>query len=61
MIEGAVLVVVAAPSVIGMMIGAYFGARLLTVMRAAAVRRLVLALLSFAGLRALLKGLGVWN
>jgi uncharacterized membrane protein YfcA len=61
MIEGAVLVVVAAPSVIGMMIGALVGARLLTVMRASAVRRLVLALLSFAGLRALLKGLGVWN
>ena len=60
-IEGAVLVVVAAPSVIGMMIGAHMGARLLTVMRAATVRRLVLTLLSFAGLRALLKGLGVWN
>ena len=61
MIEGAVLVVVAAPSVIGMMIGAHVGARLLTVMHAATVRRLVLTLLSFAGLRALLKGLGVWN
>ena len=61
MIEGAVLVVVAAPSVIGMMIGAHFGARLLTVMRASIVRKLVLTLLSFAGLRALLKGLGVWN
>ena len=61
MIEGAVLVVVAAPSVIGMMIGAHVGARLLTVMRASIVRRLVLVLLSFAGLRALLKGLGIWN
>lgn len=61
MIEGAVLVVVAAPSVIGMMIGAHIGARLLTVMRASIIRKLVLTLLSFAGLRALLKGLGVWN
>ena len=61
MIEGAVLVVVAAPSVIGMMIGAHIGARLLTVMRASIVRRLVLAMLLFAGLRALLKGLGGWN
>ena len=61
MIEGAVLVVVAAPSVIGMMIGAHIGARLLTVMRASIVRKLVLTLLLFAGLRALLKGLGVWN
>jgi uncharacterized membrane protein YfcA len=61
MIEGAVLVVVAAPSVIGMMMGAHIGARLLTVMRASVVRRLVLTLLFFAGLRALLKGVGVWN
>lgn len=61
MIEGAVLVVVAAPSVIGMMIGAQIGARLLTAMRASLVRKLVLALLAFAGVRALLKGLGAWN
>ena len=61
MIEGAVLVVIAAPSVIGVMIGAHIGARLLTVMRASIIRKLVLTLLSFAGLRALLKGLGVWN
>jgi len=59
--EGAVLAVVAVPSVLGMMIGARFGARLLTVMKATVVRRLVLALLLFSGTRALLKGLGVWN
>lgn len=61
MIEGAVLAVIAAPSVIGMMIGARIGARLLTVMKASLVRRLVLTLLLFAGLRALLKGLAIWN
>lgn len=61
MIEGAVLVVIAAPSVIGMMMGARIGARLLTVMKPSLVRKLVLLLLLFAGLRALLKGLGVWN
>jgi uncharacterized membrane protein YfcA len=61
MIEGAVLMVIAVPSVIGMMIGARIGARLLTVLKAAVVRKLVLTLLLFAGLRALLKGLGIWN
>jgi uncharacterized membrane protein YfcA len=61
MIEGAVLMVIAVPSVIGMMIGARIGARLLTVVKASVVRKLVLALLLFAGLRALLKGLGIWN
>jgi uncharacterized membrane protein YfcA len=59
--KGAVLPMVAVPSVIGMMLGAKIGARLLKVLPAAAVRRLVLVLLAFAGLRALLKGLGIWN
>ena len=61
MIEGAVLLVIAAPSVLGIMIGARIGARLLGVMKASLVRRLVLALLLFAGVRALLKGTGLWN
>ncbi len=52
---------VAVPSVIGMMLGARIGARLLTVMKASVVRKLVLALLLFSGARALLKGLGIWN
>ena len=61
MIEGAVLLVIAAPSVLGIMIGARIGARLLGVMKASLVRRLVLALLLFAGVRALLKGTGLWT
>ncbi len=59
--KGAVLAVVAVPSVIGMMLGARIGARLLGVLKASTVRRLVLVLLLFSGLRALLKGLGLWN
>ena len=59
--QGAVLPLVVAPSVIGMMAGARIGARLLHVVRAIVIRRLVLTLLLFAGMRALLKGLGVWN
>jgi hypothetical protein len=59
--QGAVLPMIAVPSVIGMMLGARIGARLLRVLPAATVRRLVLVLLFFSGLRALLKGLGIWT
>jgi uncharacterized membrane protein YfcA len=58
--RGAVLPMIAVPSVVGMMLGARVGARLLTVLDAAVVRRLVIGVLLFAGLRALLKGAGVW-
>jgi uncharacterized membrane protein YfcA len=58
--QGAVLPIIAAPSVIGMMLGARIGARLLQVVRASVVRRLVVALLLFAGARSLAKGLGIW-
>jgi uncharacterized protein len=59
--QGAVLPIIAAPSVIGMMLGARIGARVLHVVRAIVIRRLVIALLVFAGFRALAKGLGWWN
>lgn len=59
--QGAVLPMIAAPSVVGMMLGARIGARVLHVVRAIVIRRLVLALLLFAGARALAKGLGIWN
>jgi len=58
--KGAVLPMIAVPSVVGMMLGAKVGARLLTVLSGAVIRRLVIAVLLFAGLRALLKGLGLW-
>ena len=58
--RGAVLPMLVAPSVIGVMLGAKIGVRLLRVAPAAVVRRTVLVLLVFAGGRALLKGLGVW-
>ncbi len=59
--RGAVLPILVAPSIIGVMLGARIGVRLLRVVPAAAVRRTVIALLLLAGVRALLKGLGVWN
>ena len=57
--RGAVLPIIVAPSIIGVMLGAKVGARLLLKARPALVRRIVIALLLIAGGRALLKGLGV--
>ena len=59
--RGAVLPMLVAPSILGVMLGAKLGARLLRVAPAATVRRVVIALLLVGGLRALLKGLGVWS
>jgi uncharacterized membrane protein YfcA len=58
--RGAVLPMIAVPSVIGMMLGARLGAGLLDRLNATFVRRLVIVVLLFAGTRALLRGLGVW-
>jgi uncharacterized protein len=58
--KGALLAVVAVPSVIGMMLGAFIGERLLKRLDASVIRRLVIALLLLAGLRALTKGMGWW-
>jgi uncharacterized membrane protein YfcA len=58
--KGALIAMIAAPSVIGMMLGATLGAKLLLVARASTIRALVIGLLLLAGTRALLKGLGIW-
>lgn len=58
--KGAVLPMIAVPSVLGMMLGARIGARLLNRLQGAVIRQLVIGVLFFAGARALLKGLGVW-
>ncbi len=59
--DGAILPIIAVPSVIGMMMGARIGAHLLTVLKASMIRRLVIAILLFAGVRTLLKGFGIWG
>jgi hypothetical protein len=59
--SGAVLPLIAVPSIVGVMLGAKIGARLLRVARASTVRKLVITLLVVAGTRALLKGTGLWN
>jgi uncharacterized protein len=58
--RGAVLPMIAVPSVIGMMLGARIGARLLGVLKGSVIRKMVITLLLFAGLRALFKGIGLW-
>lgn len=58
--KGAVLPMIVVPSVVGMMLGARIGARLLNVLRGSVIRKLVIGVLLFAGARALLKGTGIW-
>ncbi len=58
--KGAVLPMIAVPSVVGMMLGARIGARLLDVLKGSVIRKLVITVLLFAGARALLKGTGIW-
>lgn len=59
--RGAVLPVLVVPSVIGVMLGARLGVRLLARAKPSSIRSVVAGLLLFSGVRALLKGLGVWN
>jgi uncharacterized membrane protein YfcA len=58
--RGAVLPTLVAPSLIGVILGAKVGARLLRIAHVGMLRRAVVALLLFAGMRALLKGLEAW-
>lgn len=59
--QGAVLAMITVPSLIGIMLGSLVGVRLLKVVSASVVRKVVIGMLLLAGSRALLKGLGIWN
>jgi len=59
--NGAVLPMMVVPSIIGIMLGSIVGVKILTKTKPAAIRYMVIGLLFFAGLRALLKGLEIWN
>jgi uncharacterized membrane protein YfcA len=59
--RGAVLPLLVAPSIIGVMLGARIGVRMLRTIPAGSVRRVVIVLLLIAGARALLRGTGVWT
>ena len=59
--NGAVLPMMVVPSIIGIMLGSIVGVQILAKTKPAAIRYMVLGLLFFAGTRALLKGLAIWN
>jgi uncharacterized membrane protein YfcA len=59
--RGAVLPIIVAPSILGVMLGAKVGVRLLAITRPKLLRQIVIGVLLLSGARALLKGLGVWN
>ncbi len=59
--NGAVLPMIVVPSIIGIMLGSLVGVRILSRTKPAAIRYIVITMLLFAGLRALLKGLGIWT
>lgn len=59
--QGAVLPMMVAPSIIGIMLGSMVGVKILAKAKPKAIKWMVLGLLLFAGLRALLKGLGIWK
>jgi hypothetical protein len=59
--EGAVLPMLVAPSIVGVMLGKIVGVRILAKTRPTAIRYMVIGLLLFASVRALLKGLAIWE
>jgi uncharacterized membrane protein YfcA len=59
--SGAISPMVVIPSIIGIMLGAVVGVKILEVAKPKVIRIMVLGLLFLSGLRALLKGLGIWN
>ncbi len=56
--KGAVIPMIAVPSIIGLMAGSIVGVRLLAVANPKFIRYMVIGVLGFAGVQALLKGLG---
>ncbi|MDI6715395.1 MAG: sulfite exporter TauE/SafE family protein [Actinomycetota bacterium] len=57
--KGAILPMVVAPSIVGMMLGAFVGAKVLAKAKPSRIRYIVITMLFLSGLRALLKGFGV--
>lgn len=58
--KGAVLPMMVVPSLVGIMLGSMIGVKILAKTKPKAIKWMVIGLLLFAGLRALLKGIGVW-
>jgi len=58
--QGAVLPMIVVPSLVGIMLGSIIGVKILAKSKPKAIKWMVIGLLLFAGLRSLLKGLGIW-
>jgi uncharacterized membrane protein YfcA len=59
--RGAVLPMIVVPSLVGIMLGSIVGVKILAKAKPKAIKWMVIGILLLAGLKALLKGLGVWN
>lgn len=57
--KGCVIPMMVIPSLIGIMLGSFVGVRILRVAKPAFIRWMVIAILAFAGAKALTKGLGI--
>jgi uncharacterized membrane protein YfcA len=57
--KGALLPILIAPSILGVMLGARVGVRVLKAIKASTARNVIIAVLVAAGVRSLLQGLGV--
>jgi len=57
--KGAVIPMMVVPSLVGIMLGSLIGVRILRVAKPTFVRKIVIGLLLFAGLKAITKGLGL--
>ena len=57
--KGAVIPLMAVPSIVGLMLGSFVGVRLLSVAKPKLIRYMVIGVLMFAGLKAIDKGLGI--
>lgn len=57
--NGAVLPLMVVPSVVGIMLGSFVGVKILGITKPSVIRLLVIIVLGVAGMKALLKGLGI--
>ncbi len=57
--KGCVIPMMVVPSLVGIMLGSFVGVRILKVAKPAFIRWIVIAILAFAGIKALTKGLGI--
>lgn len=58
--KGAILPILVIPSVLGIMLGSKVGVKMLVYTKPKTIRYMVVILLTFAGARSLLKGIGIW-